>query len=447
MNIFKNFQEYVVIELSSDLIGMSAESFDSETQDSFKTVMAKLTPGMSPYNVNITSYYESLLARLVESTRLRGYFESSAKSMIKRSVPSSTSPSLRVPSSIQAPSAVNWEAQSLTKLTVNWELSFVLQDVMTSSGNSSDLLSDFINILSNVLTNTTNIIEALQNDNPQSFGSVTIVNKPVNQSNTNIKKVLAKSSSPTGQPTSSPTDLFGNAKLHHIQMQGPLTASQFSWMIGLVVGLFFLLPTAMYIYRWLGDVEKKKMKIKMRRMRFEANKAKLSGYEIQRRNAIREAFRKKYGRDINNYVDCIETPKDGPQLQIEPIYNLSGNLPIPGFTESYGGSGEVIDRLTLKLTNSLARKVVAHKAFDKPPNISFGDHFLASDYNKDMFERRIIKPVLLSPVAVLPSESIGIEASDSRSDNRLPITKVLKRNKARVKPKTVELDSDLYAVL
>jgi len=258
--------------------------------------------------------------------------------------PTSTKPS-SFPSS-SYPSSMKPSGRPV-KLTVNWDLTFIIQDVMKSSLNANILVANFTTIVSKSLSNTTMIVEALRKSNSQAFNSVQgVTSSTISRSQSNT--LFVKSAYPTGQPTSSPSDIFSNLKLSHVIQQGPSTPSQFYWMIGFVLAVFFSLPLVIYGYRLRGEKAKKEMRIKIQKMRFEANKARLGAFRIQRREHMRWAFRKKFGRDINVYADCIESfdVKSETQFRLDqplstlPVISygpkprdvsvISGRVPVPG---------------------------------------------------------------------------------------------------------------------
>jgi hypothetical protein len=335
---------------------MSSQDFDSSAQYSFKAAMSDCIPGIDPYNINITSYYESNATRRLATTYLRRNLESvSILQTVSPSsqVSSSTTPTPTVSRHTSTTTSVHKAHRQLAtiELTVNWALDFVLQDAMKSSQNATILLSSFVDILSEALSNTSNIETELRNADPQAFGSIEVESEPLNETTwkLSIEKLFVRSSIPTGQPTSSPTDLYNNAKLQQVQMLGPLSASQFYGMIGFVIGVCFLLPIAFYVYRQRGEEKRKKMQLKISRMRFESNKAKLSAFHIERRDALRWAFRKKFGRDINVYSDCIDPVGDISQMQFDPMVSKDDNMPIPGSSNS----------LNLRPVPVVARKLVS----------------------------------------------------------------------------------------
>lgn len=331
----QRYLDRVSVELSTHLLGLSSQDFDSSAQTSFKEAMANCILGIDPYNINITSYYESNLTRRLERTYLRRNLESVA--FLSNTSQSSIEPSYTIFTSITPPSfrfsstliSMDKARRKLatTKLTVNWTLDFMLQDVMESNQDATILLSSFVETLSKVLSNTSNVEAALWNSDSQVFGSVAVENEPFN---VQMNRLFINSHYPTGQPTSSPTDLYINAKLQHLQIVGPLVASQFYGMIGFVFGFCLLFPILFYFYRQRGEEKRKKMQLKISRMRFEANKAKLSDFHVERRNALRWAFRKKFGRDINVYADCMGTVEDVYQLNFDPFLNKSDCMHIPG---------------------------------------------------------------------------------------------------------------------
>jgi hypothetical protein len=146
----------------------------------------------------------------------------------------------------------------------------------------------------------------LRGGNSTIFSSVT-VSTVLNVES--VQVVFVKSAFPTSQPTSSPTTIWESERLVHVKAAATST-SQFAWLIGLCVSVFFGLPWAIHVYRKRGLEKQIEKALKINRMKFEAKKNRLSEFELRRREEIRSAFRKKFGRDINVYGDCMEKPEN-----------------------------------------------------------------------------------------------------------------------------------------
>ena len=110
--------------------------------------------------------------------------------------------------------------------------------------------------------------------------------------------------SATSYPSSSPTSIYENSMLQNAEAFGPLTVSQFYYLISFVIAVFLMLPTAIFFYNKRGEQKQKQLLARIHVMRFEANKRKLSEDVLRRRDEIRLAFQQKYARDIDVFKDC-----------------------------------------------------------------------------------------------------------------------------------------------
>ena len=125
-----------------------------------------------------------------------------------------------------------------------------------------------------------------------------------------VHDIFIRSAKPTSAPTSVPSTIWQNEKLSSSSNFGPLAVSQFLWMIGLIISVFTLLPWFIFVYRRRGKRKQAELSTKLSVARLEANKKKLSENELRTRDEVRIAFREKYGRDVNVYLDCVaDTPR------------------------------------------------------------------------------------------------------------------------------------------
>jgi hypothetical protein len=205
-------------------------------------------------------------------------------------------------------------------------LNVVLQDVVelngTPSSDSKTLIKEFSKILQKTLSNSTMIAQTLKEIDSFAFSDVEVISDILIISDP--VEIFIKSSFPTSVPSGSPTGLFGNAILENVEEFSPLTASQFVWMISFVFVVFTILPWAIFYYRKRGENKQKTLMDNIDRLRFEANKRKFSEVDMYRRDEIRLAFRKRYGRYIDFFADgkdssildpkfvtCIRSPRGG----------------------------------------------------------------------------------------------------------------------------------------
>jgi hypothetical protein len=272
------YRSSVIYTLNSTLSGVSVEQFDGAAQTAFITAIASVIPNVSPSSITITRFY---FIDVPDKRKLKGRQHLQAK-----------------------------------QLVVEWKLNVVLQDVVelngTPSSDSKTLIKEFSKTLQKTLTNSTMIAQALKEIDSFAFSDVEVISDILIISDP--VEIFIKSSFPTSVPSGSPTGFFGNAILENVEEFSPLTASQFVWMISLVIIVFTFLPWAIFFYRKRGEQKQKAFMEKIDRLRFESNKRKLSEDVLRRRDEIRLAFRKTYGRDIEVFADCKDSSILAPKF-------------------------------------------------------------------------------------------------------------------------------------
>jgi len=368
-----------VYSVSTSFTGLSKSAFNAQAQLAFKQMITHLITGILPSDINITSAIEIYLHRRLAgylrgrdadklsaspnisavppsssptSSRPSNYPTSSSPSTSKpfstgpsssnpttsvptsnppqSSMPSSTVPTTSHPSSSRPsstepsslPSSASPSSVSAPTLLVSWQINLILEDFFKSSKSNSSIVSKspakFSNILSAALSNSTHMLVILKKSGCAAYLSVTslasseVASSPVE---------VLKTAYPTSSPSSSPTVLWENAKLSRIE-QDATSTSQFMWLIALVIIVFISLPWYIYSYLQRGQKKQKELAQRLKKLRFEANKARLSEFELRRRDEMKVAFRAKFGRDINVYADCMPS-SEGEVGQLQRANSFS----------------------------------------------------------------------------------------------------------------------------